>query len=222
MKDSKGAKPRRRKVTRCVMGLVFRDDALLFLRPKANPGASLSLPMTPKKGLGLKRNLNRYFLREFGAKPQYLSTLPEIVVYLETESFLLHPFVVDQGLPSNATYDVFTVEEDDLASLDIDPSSVAVAKRAFIFAPWYRRQERTIPLLPRDQEKVYWQQQCLEYFKRKVPSAERAEFDGLVHSAASMRRINEAFAMICNRYGCDPNLFIRYLDYRERKRKAYK
>lgn len=222
MNPNEKAKPRRRKVTRYVMGLVYRDDALLFLRQKGNPSAPLSLPGVIKKGLGNKRCLNRYFLAEFGAKPVYLSSLPEIVVYLEEESFLLSPFVLEAELTVKENMEVVPVHEEDLAQLNLDPKCAAIAKRAFIFAPWYRRQERTIPLLDRDQEKVYWQQQCLAYFHRRIPSAEREEFDGLVHSAASMRRINEAFAMLCNRYGCDPNLYIRYLKYREEKRKAYR
>lgn len=222
MKEGKSAKPRRRKVTRYVVGLIYRDDALLFLRKKGDPNAPLTLPGVAKKGVGNKRNLNRYFKQEFAVKPRYLSALPEIVIYLEEESYLLRPFVLDATIDAHDAYDIVAVEETDLPSLKLDPSSAAIAKRAFIFAPWYRRQDRTIPLLDRDQEKVYWQQQCLAYFHRRIPSAEREEFDGLVHSASSVRRINEAFAMICNRYGCDPNLYIRYLKYREEKRKAYR
>ena len=215
-----GNAKKKKKVFRYAVALLYRDDSLLFLRKKGSKDP-LSLPCCIKKGVGHKRNLKKYFLTEFGAKIAFLRNAPETVVYLEEESRLARPFSIQCDVMEHPDgYEFVFLDEKDLATAEIEPMSQLLAKRAFIYAPWYQNRPRTIPLLERDQEKVYWEIECLKHFHRRIPSAEIAEFEGLVSSASSLRRINAAFTMLCNHYRCDPNQFIRYLDYREKKRKA--
>ncbi|MCR5349181.1 MAG: hypothetical protein K6E59_06225 [Bacilli bacterium] len=204
-----------------IAAIAFSGQALYFIRPMGEEG--VRLPMLFHSGLGQKRALVRYMRKEFGVEAFIVRKLPQIVVSGQPSS-LVDPYLVELQLPEGENELPFVaLEEGDPGLEGTDPVSAGVAKRAFIFMPFYTQWMRTVPLLEADQEKVYWELECLKHFQgRKVPRAEVHEFEGLIQSASSLRRINEAFAMICNRYQANPNEYIRYLKYRQKRREDLK
>ena len=213
------AKKRSKKL---IAALICKDEALYFVRLKGEQ--MLSLPLVNATGICLKRALVKGLRNAYGLEAYIIRKLPQIVAYEGKKGTLIDVFLIDADFSNlNGTCEFVPLEEDDIRVKGVDYISAAVAKRGFIFLPFYTQRMRTIPLLEADQEKVFWERECLRYFRgKKVPRAEVAEFEGLIDSASSMRRINEAFAMICNRYGADPNVYLRYLDYREQRREALK
>lgn len=207
--------------SKLVAALIYKDEGLYFVREKGN--GAFTLPMFPCSGASKKGRLVKGLRNEYGIEGYLIRRLPQIVAY-DYKGFLVDSYLVEVDLSHlNPAYEFVAITEDDVRMKDVDPVSAMVAKRGFIFMPFYQQRMRTVPFFEADQEKVYWEIACLRYFKgKKVPHAEVREFEGLVDSASSLRRINEAFAMICNRYGANPNEYIMYLDYREKRREALK
>lgn len=90
--------------------------------------------------------------------------------------------------------------------------------RADVYAPMYCKMERTVPLLPPEAKKVERERVCLQFHRFTIGKKRLAEFNALCDSAASIRRINEAFVAICNECQVDPNELPKsYLESQKKK-----
>jgi|GEM_PF-1712993 len=197
--------------------LIYRDDALLFIRL---PGEkAFRLPSVE----GNKKALRLFLAEHLGVNEAVVvRALPESIFYGAGWSELQSGFVIQADVASSGDIEARFVEEGDLPLLEVDEASKGLATRGYIYAPLNQGKPRTVPLLPQDDEKAYWMVECVKYFRKKIPSAEREEFIALVYSASSMRRINAAFVALCNLYKANPEQYNRYLEYLEKRRKAYR
>ena len=201
-----------------IAALLYEGEALYFVRRKGEEGLSLPCLAAPKAFP--RHALTQHFRKQYGVECYIKMKLPQIEVTGHSKTYV-QAYLIDAKMPKEAgDYEFLALEEGDPLLDQLDPISQGVAKRGYIFLPFYISHIRTVPLFPEDQEKVYWQIQCLRYFVgKKIPRDELYDFEGLVDSAASLTRINAAFALICNRYHADPKEYVRHLEYREKHRK---
>jgi len=211
------AKERNPKLT---YALVYRDDALLFVRKAGEE--KFRLPRAALSPFFRKKKLKKSLYAAFGLEGKITRKLPELVDYDEQgKGSLLLAYVYEAALPEQIVgYEFAFYGEGDPALKDVDPASYRLAARALLYAPLYKGKPRTVPLLPEDDKKAYWEIRCIKHFHKKIPSAEIEEFESLVYSASSMRRVNAAFAALCNSYQVNPKAFIAELEYREKRRKV--
>ncbi len=199
--------------------LVFKDDALLFVRNEGED--TFHLPFVDAGKTAYRRALKKRLYADYGLEGEIIRRLPEIVDYSGAYGLLQRAYVYQAELPEKVVgYEYLFLNEGDPRLEEIDLGSRRISNRAFLYAPLYQNRPRTVPLLPPEDEKAYWEIRCLKHFRGKIPSAEIQEFEGLVYSASSMRRINSAFVGLCNVYQVNPKTFLAYLEYREKRRKA--
>ena len=178
-----------------LVGLTYSGDALLLL-PK--PGG-FDLPLIPKKGRAKKCLL--LSLMELGFEEiSIVAELDPIDYDLEGEPVTLLPFVFAYG-KMNQPFETFSLQGEEETTPEI---ARLFLWRADIYAPLYRQMERTVPFLPAQQKKVQKEIDCLESNVRVIGKKTLEDFRRLCDSAASMRRINEAFTVICNTYHINP------------------
>ncbi len=197
----------RQKTQILLIGIAYANDSLILL-PK--PGG-FDLPVIPS-GLRKKKYL-RDGLSEYGFEGvRILATLEpfetegeegkkKYIPYVFAYEKLNQPF---KELPVSAKPE----EAPELAARFL--------WRMDIYAPMYQEKPRTVPLLEPEAKKVQGEIECLEFFADIVGEKDLEDFRRLCDSAASIRRINEAFVALCNK--CHVNS-IRYEREREKVKK---
>ena len=199
-------------------GLPLYQGAFLLVRKQGE--SDWAFPAIPVSGFGKEGKLVKGLREVFGLEIPETREVPELLYKNRDVREVLHSYFIPlEQLKLAEVFECKLIEDEDGICKNIEPISLFLLKRMLIYKPFYERRERTVPLLPADQERAQWQIGCIEYFKNKIPGLEREEFEGLVGSASSVRQINEAFAQTCNAHHAHPRQYIRYLEYREKRRK---
>lgn len=199
--------------------LIFQEERLLVLRKQDE--AFFHLPYVDVTGPFHERKLAKGIAETYKAQGKVVRKLPHLAFIHDGEQISVEAYVYQTPLFTSLDgYEVALIEENSPIREKLDPESAYLARRYFIYAPAYENRPRTIALLPEDQPRIHHLVGCLRYFQGRVPSGEREEFEELVNSASSIRRMNEAFSIICNTHRANPRKYVEYLKKEEEERKA--
>ena len=194
--------------------IIFHEDALLFCRGLGENTWSLPADVHDV-------NLRNSLQKVHGFEIEDARRLPIFHTKIQGKKQKIELYLFSlSGKPIEDGTEWAYFEEFSAALQNIDPVMGLVAKRAFIYAPLYLRQERTVPLLEPEQKIVEWEIGALKFFRRYIPRGERKQFKALTEMASSVRRMNYAFKALCQTYRVDPKLYNEHLAYLQRKKKV--
>ena len=199
--------------------LLFRDEKLLFVRFPGQDKFRLPSLVGAKKP---SPDDALYAASYFGAELDYF------------KKFHSHDFLVDgvryrcaiEALDCSvdalgAKAEVLFLETSDPRLEEVDPVSLALANHAYLYAPLYLGQKRTVPFLKARRERNARLVKVLNFFARrgKMPGYVVSDFIGLIESPASATRIEKAYARICKNHSLDPHEYSRHKRYLRTRRK---
>ena len=205
----------KKKQTMKYFALSYRGDALLLYKL---PGGEYGLPAA--KSLGELRKLVKETL---GFKKAKLEKMPPFFIARNRKKSRVNLYLIraeEWETPADAMLRYAPLGEEEIPALD--EVSRLVFLRADSHAPLYLGTSRTVPFLRLEEERVKYEEDCLKFFHRYIPSSERKQFHWLHDSATSFRRMNLAFASLCNTFRVDPKNYDEYLVYKAKRDEALK
>ena len=185
----------RKKIRTLLVGIAYSGEALLLL---PSPGA-FDLPSFEKKGC-LKRCLVRELTARAFEGVSLIRKFDRVEKEVAGEKVYLIGCVFSYA-NMNQTFRLLPVSS---KPEDAPELAKVFLWKCDVYAPVYLGMPRTVPFLPPEQKKVDKELDCLNFHVRLIGKKTLEEFRSLCASAASMRRVNEAFVAICNQYHVNP------------------
>ena len=208
----------KKKYVNRVYALCFHEDALCVCKLKGEESFHIPVRLDSKPTSHEGKYWANYFLQAVYDLGPFAMRRFEIdgttydcyIRSVETPAF---------GLAQRG--EVLFLEAGDPRLKDLDPVSRLLAEHALVYAPLYKRMQRTVPLLEENRVRFFHLVQVVQYFAMKgdIPKQEAREFERLTACASSVSRIEKAYANLIDLYHLDPQEYVRYLRYRNRRRK---